>query len=96
VDLTDEEDDYLEGDLHVRGKEHELEKAIQQHLENETRRERQATEEPTDFNLQAAEKERERDKERILQLEEEIRLLKEEVRFHCFLLRALPTGRIAR
>jgi len=84
VDLTDEEDHYLEGDLHVRGKEHELEKAIQQHRENENRRERQATEEPTDFNLQAAEKERERDKERILQLEEEIRLLKEEVCFHCF------------
>lgn len=96
VDLTDEEDDYLEGNLHVRDKEHELEKAIQQHLENETRRERQATEEPTDFNLQAAEKERARDKERILQLEEEIRLLKEEVRFHCFLLCVLPTDRIAR
>lgn len=90
VDLTNEEDDFLEpgisGDTQVRGKEHELKKAIQQQLENETRRERQATEEPADFNSHEAERERERDKERILQLEEEIRLLKEEVRLHCFSL----------
>lgn len=83
VDLTDANSDHSEheasGELRVRGKEQELKQAIRQQLENETRRERQQTEEPQDFDPHAAEREKERDKERIRQLEEEIRLLREEV-----------------
>jgi hypothetical protein len=84
LNLTDGEEDHSEpetsGELRVRGKERELKKAIQQQLENETRRERQATEEPEEFDPNSAAREKEWDKERIRELEEEIRLLKEEVR----------------
>jgi hypothetical protein len=82
--LTDEDhisDHESSGELRVRGKERELKNAILQQIENETRRERQATEEPEGFDSYEANVEREHDKERIRQLEEEIRLLKEEV---CF------------
>jgi hypothetical protein len=59
------------GELRVRGKERELEQALQRQLENEIRRDHQSS----------AENERDKDKERIRQLEQEIRLLREEVRY---------------
>jgi hypothetical protein len=55
------------GESRVRGKERELEQVLQRQLENETRRDHQSSVD--------------NDKERIRQLEQEIRSLREEVRY---------------
>ncbi|KAF7773319.1 hypothetical protein Agabi119p4_5486 [Agaricus bisporus var. burnettii] len=58
------------GELRVRGKERELKQALQRQMENEAR---------PDLDQNSAEEERDKDKERIRQLEQEIRLLRDEL-----------------